>query len=169
LNTWSFQDLPFKAKYLVTFTVGFEQREIINAAISKVSRTSYIMFHSFWAQYIYHHSLSVLVCCSSSQKTGQLSSSTTMAVKVNGNNMSGLKKSYILVRESNQSGWHIILYLLIIEQYTTILYHLCADFDVLKIFRWFAKRFLHPDVVAPYEYIFVWDEDLGLDNFDADL
>jgi hypothetical protein len=28
---------------------------------------------------------------------------------------------------------------------------------------------LHPDVVAPYEYIFVWDEDLGLDNFDADL
>jgi hypothetical protein len=32
--------------------------------------------------------------------------------------------------------------------------------------RWFAKRFLHPDVVAPYEYIFVWDEDLGVENFD---
>jgi len=32
--------------------------------------------------------------------------------------------------------------------------------------RWFAKRFLHPDVVAPYEYVFVWDEDLGVDNFD---
>ncbi|KAG0584037.1 hypothetical protein KC19_3G180500 [Ceratodon purpureus] len=31
---------------------------------------------------------------------------------------------------------------------------------------WFAKRFLHPDVVAPYEYIFVWDEDLGVENFD---
>lgn len=26
-------------------------------------------------------------------------------------------------------------------------------------FRWYAKRFLHPDVVASYEYIFVWDED----------
>ncbi|KAK6159673.1 hypothetical protein DH2020_003054 [Rehmannia glutinosa] len=30
---------------------------------------------------------------------------------------------------------------------------------------WFAKRFLHPDVVAEYEYIFLWDEDLGVENF----
>ena len=34
--------------------------------------------------------------------------------------------------------------------------------------RWFAKRFLHPDIVAPYDYIFIWDEDLGVDNFDPD-
>ncbi|XP_022132253.1 uncharacterized protein LOC111005152 isoform X2 [Momordica charantia] len=33
---------------------------------------------------------------------------------------------------------------------------------------WYAKRFLHPDIVAPYDYIFIWDEDLGLDHFDAD-
>ena len=32
--------------------------------------------------------------------------------------------------------------------------------------RWFSKRFLHPDVVEPYEYIFIWDEDLGVSNFD---
>jgi len=31
---------------------------------------------------------------------------------------------------------------------------------------WYAKRFLHPDVVEPYEYIFIWDEDLGLEHFD---
>ncbi|KAL2941506.1 Phospholipase D3 [Bienertia sinuspersici] len=31
---------------------------------------------------------------------------------------------------------------------------------------WFAKRFMHPDVVAAYEYIFLWDEDLGVDEFD---
>ncbi|XP_074307654.1 uncharacterized protein LOC141642684 [Silene latifolia] len=31
---------------------------------------------------------------------------------------------------------------------------------------WFAKRFLHPDVVSIYDYIFLWDEDLGVDNFD---
>ncbi|XP_040381225.1 uncharacterized protein LOC102704535 isoform X3 [Oryza brachyantha] len=31
---------------------------------------------------------------------------------------------------------------------------------------WFAKRFLHPDVVAIYNFIFLWDEDLGVDNFD---
>lgn len=33
--------------------------------------------------------------------------------------------------------------------------------------RWFAKRFLHPDVVAEYAYIFLWDEDLGVENFNA--
>lgn len=33
---------------------------------------------------------------------------------------------------------------------------------------WFAKRFLHPDVVADYKYIFLWDEDLGVENFHAD-
>lgn len=31
---------------------------------------------------------------------------------------------------------------------------------------WFAKRFMHPDVVAAYEYVFLWDEDLGVDYFD---
>ncbi|GJN03256.1 hypothetical protein PR202_ga20680 [Eleusine coracana subsp. coracana] len=33
---------------------------------------------------------------------------------------------------------------------------------------WFAKRFMHPSVVAPYEYIFLWDEDLGIETFDAE-
>ncbi|KAF0900892.1 hypothetical protein E2562_036711 [Oryza meyeriana var. granulata] len=31
---------------------------------------------------------------------------------------------------------------------------------------WFAKRFLHPDVVAEYEYVFLWDEDVEVDSFD---
>ncbi|KAL8137898.1 hypothetical protein V2J09_003899 [Rumex salicifolius] len=33
---------------------------------------------------------------------------------------------------------------------------------------WFAKRFLHPDIVAPYDYIFIWDEDLGVEHFNAE-
>ncbi|MCI22058.1 hypothetical protein A2U01_0043233, partial [Trifolium medium] len=33
---------------------------------------------------------------------------------------------------------------------------------------WYAKRFLHPDIVASYEYIFMWDEDLGVDHFNAE-
>lgn len=33
---------------------------------------------------------------------------------------------------------------------------------------WFAKRFLHPDIVAIYNYIFLWDEDLGVENFNAE-
>lgn len=34
--------------------------------------------------------------------------------------------------------------------------------------RWYAKRFLHPDVVASFEYIFIWDEDLGVEHFNGD-
>uniref|UniRef100_A0A2N9I0K0 Uncharacterized protein n=1 Tax=Fagus sylvatica TaxID=28930 RepID=A0A2N9I0K0_FAGSY len=32
---------------------------------------------------------------------------------------------------------------------------------------WFAKRFLHPDIVSEYAYIFLWDEDLGVENFNV--
>ncbi|KAH7439629.1 hypothetical protein KP509_04G069600 [Ceratopteris richardii] len=32
---------------------------------------------------------------------------------------------------------------------------------------WFAKRFLHPDIVSSYKYIFIWDEDIGVENFHA--
>ncbi|KAF7845146.1 uncharacterized protein G2W53_002051 [Senna tora] len=32
---------------------------------------------------------------------------------------------------------------------------------------WFAKRFLHPDIVHEYAYIFLWDEDLGVENFNV--
>nr|XP_034599541.1 uncharacterized protein LOC117860374 [Setaria viridis] len=31
-----------------------------------------------------------------------------------------------------------------------------------------AKWFLHPSIVAPYEYIFIWDQDLGTETFDAE-
>ncbi|CAI0376241.1 unnamed protein product [Linum tenue] len=31
---------------------------------------------------------------------------------------------------------------------------------------WFAKRFMHPDIVAEYDYVFLWDEDIGVDSFD---
>ncbi|KAI3938660.1 hypothetical protein MKW92_043794 [Papaver armeniacum] len=33
---------------------------------------------------------------------------------------------------------------------------------------WYAKRFLHPDIVSSYEYIFIWDEDLGVEHFNAE-
>ncbi|XP_066313184.1 uncharacterized protein [Miscanthus floridulus] len=31
---------------------------------------------------------------------------------------------------------------------------------------WFAKRFLHPDLVVEYDYVFLWDEDIEVDSFD---
>jgi hypothetical protein len=36
------------------------------------------------------------------------------------------------------------------------------------LYRWYAKRFLHPDIVSAYEYIFIWDEDLGVEHFNGD-
>ncbi|KAI3985850.1 hypothetical protein MKX01_026636 [Papaver californicum] len=33
---------------------------------------------------------------------------------------------------------------------------------------WYAKRFPHPDILASYDYIFIWDEDLGVEHFNAD-
>jgi hypothetical protein len=38
----------------------------------------------------------------------------------------------------------------------------------LLFYRWYAKRFLHPDVVASFEYIFIWDEDLGVEHFNGE-
>ncbi|KAL5999654.1 hypothetical protein ACLOJK_037939 [Asimina triloba] len=42
---------------------------------------------------------------------------------------------------------------------------LASDAEQQVLDMWFAKRFLHPDVVYEYDYIFLWDEDLGVENF----
>ncbi|KAI9079045.1 hypothetical protein K1719_038997 [Acacia pycnantha] len=70
------------------------------------------------------------------------------------------------------------------ENFTTVLFHYDGRVDEWDQFEWskraihlsvqkqtkwwYAKRFLHPNIVAPYDYIFIWDEDLGLENFDAE-
>ena len=45
---------------------------------------------------------------------------------------------------------------------------LVSNFAFYFNLRHFTKRFLHPDVVEPYDYVFVWDEDIDLhtDGFD---
>ncbi|KAL9266698.1 hypothetical protein AKJ16_DCAP07366 [Drosera capensis] len=99
-------DLPKKRKYLVTFTVGFDQKDNINAAVKKFSDDFQILlFHydgraSKWDEFEW-------------------------------------SKSAVHVSAPKQTKW------------------------------WYAKRFLHPDVVAAYDYIFIWDEDLGLEHFNA--
>lgn len=101
------EDIPYQPKYLVTFTVGFDQRDIVNAAVSKFSKNwTIVLFHydgrtSEWDQFEW------------SQRV-------------------------IHISARKQSKW------------------------------WFAKRFLHPDIVSPFEYIFIWDEDLGVEHFNAE-
>lgn len=43
---WNFQDLKRKPKYLVTFTVGFEQKNHIDASLKKVTLESYYIITS---------------------------------------------------------------------------------------------------------------------------
>ncbi|KAG9132221.1 hypothetical protein Leryth_017077 [Lithospermum erythrorhizon] len=99
------KDLIVKPRYLVTFTVGYEQKDNIDAAAKKLSENfTILLFHydgrtSEWDEFEW-------------------------------------SKRAIHVSVRKQTKW------------------------------WYAKRFLHPDIIAPYDYIFVWDEDLGVENFD---
>ncbi|KAK7261341.1 hypothetical protein RIF29_27650 [Crotalaria pallida] len=101
------EDLKKKPKYLVTFTVGYDQRHNIDACVKKFSDDfAILLFHydgrtSEWDQFEW-------------------------------------SKNVIHVSARKQTKW------------------------------WYAKRFLHPDIVSAYEYIFIWDEDLGVEHFNAD-
>ncbi|GMI86789.1 hypothetical protein like AT3G27470 [Hibiscus trionum] len=101
------EDLAIVPKYLVAFTVGYEQRKSVNAAVQKFSENfTIVLFHydgqtSEWDEFEW-------------------------------------SRRAIHVSARKQSKW------------------------------WHAKRFLHPDIVAPYDYIFIWDEDLGVQHFNAE-
>ncbi|KAF3431187.1 hypothetical protein FNV43_RR25917 [Rhamnella rubrinervis] len=101
------EDLTIKPKYLVTFTVGLDQRKNIDAAVKKFSENfTILLFHydgqtTEWDEFEW-------------------------------------SKRAIHVSARKQTKW------------------------------WYAKRFLHPDIVAPYDYIFIWDEDLGVEHFNAE-
>ncbi|KAK8619080.1 hypothetical protein V6N13_133047 [Hibiscus sabdariffa] len=101
------EDLTNKPKYLVTFTVGYNQKDNIDAAVKKFSENFTIM--------LFHYD----------------------GVTTEWDKFEWSKRA-IHVSVQKQTKW------------------------------WYAKRFLHPDIVAPYEYIFMWDEDLGVENFDAE-
>ncbi|XP_057549424.1 uncharacterized protein LOC130827659 isoform X2 [Amaranthus tricolor] len=101
------EDLTSKPKYLVTFTVGYDQRANVDACIKKFSDNfTIILFHydgrtNDWDEFEW-------------------------------------SKRAIHISARKQTKW------------------------------WYAKRYLHPNVVAAYDYIFIWDEDLGVEHFDAE-
>ncbi|KAK6163931.1 hypothetical protein DH2020_000795 [Rehmannia glutinosa] len=77
--------------------------------------------------------------------------------------------SVIHVSATNQTKWYLF-FTVSLDVLPDMLEIICRVFDFhVSVFplRWFAKRFLHPDVVASYAYIFLWDEDLGVENFHA--
>ncbi|WZZ04084.1 hypothetical protein YC2023_090005 [Brassica napus] len=102
------EDLKNKPRYLVTFTVGYNQRHNIDACIKKFSDSFTIV--------LFHYDGRV------SEWDDEFEWS----------------KNVIHISVLKQTKW------------------------------WYAKRFLHPDIVARYDYIFIWDEDLGVDHFNAE-
>lgn len=56
------QDVPSKPKYLVTFTVGYEQKANINAAVKKVKQNN---LKKYRTEKIYswpsHHALAIII------------------------------------------------------------------------------------------------------------
>ncbi|KAK6144387.1 hypothetical protein DH2020_021207 [Rehmannia glutinosa] len=101
------EDLKRKPKYLVTFTVGLNQKYHIDAAVKKILLFHYDGQTTEWEQF-----------------------------------------------EWSRRAIH------------TRFYEVTSH--ILCLRRWYAKRFLHPDVVAAYDYIFIWDEDLGVEHFNAE-
>ncbi|GAB4829253.1 hypothetical protein Ancab_018919 [Ancistrocladus abbreviatus] len=101
------EDLTHRPKYLVTFTVGYNQKKNIDASVKKFSEDfAIVLFHydgrtTEWNEFEW-------------------------------------SKRAIHISVPKQTKW------------------------------WYAKRFLHPDIVAAYEYIFIWDEDLGVEHFNAE-
>jgi hypothetical protein len=101
------QDVASGKQYLVTLTVGYTEKDNINATVHKLSdKFDIVLFHydgrtTEWEEFEW-------------------------------------SKKVVHVSAKKQTKW------------------------------WFAKRFMHPSIVAPYEYIFLWDEDLGVDNFTAE-
>ena len=87
-----------------------------------------------------------------------------MAGQRSGTSLSGRRVRFILVQESKQNGLVISASF---KQCAFIRKKNCNVF-LTGFGRWYAKRFLHPDVVSAYEYIFIWDEDLGVEHFSAD-
>lgn len=62
----------------------------------------------------------------------------------------------------NQTKWYT--YLNLVSAYISLRMVLLKK-RYWFVLRWFAKRFLHPDIVSSYDYVFLWDEDLGVENF----
>ncbi|EFJ32148.1 hypothetical protein SELMODRAFT_85805 [Selaginella moellendorffii] len=100
------EDLPFKPRYLLTLTVGSNQMEMVDKAVSK--------FDKDWMIVLFHYD-------AHTDAWDQFEWSQ--------------RAVHVSVRK--QTKW------------------------------WYAKRFLHPDVIEPFEYLFLWDEDLDLEHFDA--
>lgn len=172
-TAWLLQDLIVKPRYLITFTVGQDQKKNIDAAVKKVKlKTSsrrispLISGHFMW--FSATSCFNCLTKLYSWQRTSKLCCFTTMAGQVNGMNTSGRNRLFTWVCGSKLNGNSKAIAHVLFVQSQWLSVKTWAMLYSFVFTRWYAKRFLHPDIVAPYDYIFIWDEDLGVENFNPE-
>ncbi|KAL2944983.1 ATP-dependent helicase/nuclease subunit A [Bienertia sinuspersici] len=129
------EDLTSTPKYLVAFTVGYDQRANVDACIKKFSANfTILLFHydgrtSEWDEFEW----------------------SKRAIHVSARKQTKCMMTVRRKMREREVG--------------------CGRgrLAVLGDTRgWYAKRFLHPNIVAAYDYIFIWDEDLGVKHFNAE-
>ncbi|KAJ8426352.1 hypothetical protein Cgig2_023884 [Carnegiea gigantea] len=126
------EDLTSKPKYLVTFTVGYDQKANIDACVKKVGLWTFNLTYN--ALLYWFHELNLIL---------QFSENFTIL---------------LFHYDGRASEWEDL-------EWSKQAIHVSARKQTKW---WYAKRFLHPDIVASYEYIFIWDEDLGVEHFNAE-
>lgn len=116
--------------------------------------------------HLWVHKLDIFTSPISFQRTSRFFCFITMGKQQNGMSLSGPREPYMSVFQSRQNGRKRYP----LHCWDLIWSSTCPISWTAWIFwpRWYAKRFLHPDIVAPYKYIFIWDEDLGVEHFDAE-
>lgn len=109
----NFQDLKHKPKCLVTFTVGYDQRNNINEVVKKVIWIT-ISYHVylFWSSKQRYRGWFVYNC--SSLKNIKYCSFTMMVGQVNGISLSRQRVRFMLVQENKLNGtmlWHFHVFM----------------------------------------------------------
>ncbi|XP_038893166.1 uncharacterized protein LOC120082028 isoform X1 [Benincasa hispida] len=118
-----------------------------------ISKTSNFEFHSLWGSAVQNKEPKI--------------SKNLLAIAV------GIRQRHVvskIIEKFPQDGFDVILFHYdgVVDEWRDFAWSSRAlHVSALNQTKWwFAKRFLHPDIVAEYNYIFLWDEDLGVEYFD---
>lgn len=93
-----------KPKYLVTLTVGFDQKDNVNAAIKKVLEYNIYYHVTKILKFCSRTMISVLMLCCSSLTISKYCFSIMMVGLLNGISLNGLNELYMSVLGSKQNG-----------------------------------------------------------------
>lgn len=156
---------------LLAIAVGIKQKEIVNQIVEKVTVSSLSALSTWWMFRTRY--LTLFSNYFSSWQKDLLSCFFIMMVSwMNGMIYGGVAASSMSLPWIKQNGKSQMsfqgIHLQLVFHFQFLMWNIRVWKELLVAYRWFAKRFLHPDIAAEYDYIFLWDEDLGVENFDPE-